>query len=59
MAFIKSPYGIMICVMVFGLFVFPRLKVDPEEYREFQDSLRGGQGQEGQQQGQAARVRDS
>jgi hypothetical protein len=39
--FIKSPYGLMIGFMVFGMFVFPLLRVDPEEYREAMAQLRG------------------
>lgn len=39
--FIKSPYGLMICFMLFAIFVFPMLKVDPEEYKEAMASLRG------------------
>jgi hypothetical protein len=33
-SFVKSPYGLMICFMVFGIFVFPMLKVDPGEVVE-------------------------
>jgi hypothetical protein len=34
MAFIKTPYGMMMAFMVFSLVVMPMLKVDPEEYQE-------------------------
>lgn len=40
-SFVKSPYGLMIGFMLFGIFVFPMLKVDQEEYREAMASLRG------------------
>ncbi|KAI3424894.1 hypothetical protein D9Q98_008278 [Chlorella vulgaris] len=33
-AFIKTPYGLMGCFMVFSMFILPRLKIDPEEYKE-------------------------
>ncbi|KAK9826128.1 hypothetical protein WJX81_006922 [Elliptochloris bilobata] len=33
-AFIKTPYGLMIGFAIFALFVLPKLKVDPEEYQE-------------------------
>jgi hypothetical protein len=46
----------MIAFMLFGIFVFPMLKVDPEEYQEAMASLRG---QDGPQQGQQQqRIRD-
>lgn len=51
-SFIKSPYGLMIGFMVFGIFVFPMLKVDPDEYKEAMAQRRGEQG--GQQQPQPA-----
>lgn len=38
-AFIKSPYGIMICISIFAIFVFPKMKVDPEEYKQLQAEL--------------------
>jgi ER membrane protein complex subunit 7 len=55
-SFVKSPYGLMIGFMLFGIFVFPMLKVDQEEYREAMASLRG----EGPpvQTAAAARLRD-
>jgi hypothetical protein len=58
---IKSPYGLMFGFMLFGIFVFPMLKVDPEEYQEAMRELRsatgvGGGQQSGQQQQQ--RIRD-
>lgn len=34
---IKSPYGIMIGMMVIGIMIFPMLKLDPEEYRQAQE----------------------
>lgn len=40
-SFIKSPYGMMIGFMLFGIFVFPMLKVDPEEYKEAMAQLKG------------------
>jgi hypothetical protein len=56
---IKSPYGLMLGFMLFGIFVFPMLKVDPEEYQEAMRELRSatgvGQQQSGQQQ---QRIRD-
>lgn len=51
---IKSPYGLMFGFMLFGIFVFPMLKVDPEEYEEAMAALRGGQQAQSQQQ----RIRD-
>lgn len=53
---IKSPYGLMFGFMLFGIFVFPMLKVDPEEYKEAMGQLRGATGQE--QQPQQQRIRD-
>lgn len=53
---IKSPYGLMFGFMLFGIFVFPMLKVDPEEYEEAMAALRGGQ--QGQPQPQQQRIRD-
>lgn len=38
-SFVKSPYGIMICISVFAIFVFPKMKVDPEEYKQLQTEL--------------------
>lgn len=32
-SFVKSPYGIMIMFSVFAIVVFPRLKMDPEDYK--------------------------
>lgn len=32
--FIKTPYGMMLGFLVFSLVVLPRLKVDPEEYKQ-------------------------
>ncbi len=32
-SFVKSPYGIMIVFSVFAIVVFPRLKMDPEDYK--------------------------
>jgi len=56
-SFIKSPYGLMIGFMLFGIVVFPMLKVDPEEYQEAMASIRGQDAPEqGQQQQQ--RIRD-
>ncbi|KAF8072726.1 ER membrane protein complex subunit 7 [Scenedesmus sp. PABB004] len=56
-SFIKSPYGLMIGFMLFGIFVFPMLKVDPEEYREAMASLRGGEGEQAPA-AQQQRIRD-
>ncbi|KAL4437231.1 hypothetical protein ABPG75_004370 [Micractinium tetrahymenae] len=33
-AFLKTPYGMMAGFMLFSVFIMPKLKVDPEEYRE-------------------------
>ncbi|KAL4439417.1 hypothetical protein ABPG77_008746 [Micractinium sp. CCAP 211/92] len=33
-AFLKTPYGMMAAFMVFSVFIMPKLKVDPEEYKE-------------------------
>ena len=38
--FIKTPYGLMIAFMVFSMYIMPKLKVDPEEYKD----LVGGAG---------------
>lgn len=45
-SFIKSPYGIMIVFSLFAIVVFPRLKMDPEDYKEMQDAMKvqGGPG---------------
>lgn len=56
-SFIKSPYGLMIGFMLFGIFVFPMMKVDPEEYREAMAQLRGDDASQ-QQQPQQQRIRD-
>jgi hypothetical protein len=37
MAFIKTPYGMMMAFMVFSLVVMPMLKVDPEEYSQMKE----------------------
>lgn len=57
---IKSPYGLMLGFMLFGIFVFPMLKVDPDEYREAMAQLRGeqGAGDQPQQSQQQQRIRD-
>lgn len=39
----KSPYGLMILFSIFAIFVFPRMKVDAEEYREMQAALKPGE----------------
>lgn len=57
-SFIKSPYGLMIAFMLFGIFVFPMLKVDPEEYREAMAQLKGEQAESSSQQQQQQRIRD-
>jgi hypothetical protein len=33
-AFLKTPYGMMAAFMLFSIFIMPRLKIDPEEYKE-------------------------
>jgi len=38
-AFVKTPYGAMICFALFSLVVMPYLKVDPEEYRQMKREL--------------------
>ncbi|CAD7701178.1 unnamed protein product [Ostreobium quekettii] len=43
---VKSPYGIMIGVMLVGIFIFPMLKVDPEDYKQMMSDLKGQQGQQ-------------
>lgn len=40
-SFVKSPYGLMIGFMLFGIFVFPKMKVDPDEYKQAMAELRG------------------
>ena len=55
---IKSPYGLMLGFMLFGIFVFPMLKVDPDEYREAMAQLRDATGGQQQQQPQQQRLRD-
>ncbi|PSC68596.1 sister chromatid cohesion DCC1 [Micractinium conductrix] len=37
MGFIKTPYGIMAGFMLFSMFIMPKLKVDPEEYKEMME----------------------
>lgn len=54
---IKSPYGLMFGFMLFGIFVFPMLKVDPDEYKEAMEQLKGATGQQTQQP-QQQRIRD-
>eukprot|EP00798_Chlamydomonas_sp_ICE-L_P009918 gene9918-7787_t len=39
---LKSPYGIMIAISLFAIIIFPKMKVDPEEYKEFQQTIHGG-----------------
>jgi hypothetical protein len=39
-AFIKTPYGMLIGFVAFAVFALPRMKIDPEEYEE----LLGGGG---------------
>ncbi|GFR50425.1 hypothetical protein Agub_g12644 [Astrephomene gubernaculifera] len=61
-SFVKSPYGLMMVISVFAIVVFPRMKMDPEDYKELQEQMRQGQGGQaqvegGRQQG-AARLRD-
>jgi len=50
----------MLGFMLFGIFVFPMLKVDPEEYQEAMAQFRGASGGGGgqQQQQQQQRIRD-
>mmetsp|Transcript_18390 Transcript_18390/g.39541 ORF Transcript_18390/g.39541 Transcript_18390/m.39541 type:complete len:200 (-) Transcript_18390:560-1159(-) len=55
-SFVKSPYGIMIVFSVFAIFIFPKIKVDPEEYKEMQEQMKsvtsgatGSSGNSGQQ----------
>ncbi|KAG2491921.1 hypothetical protein HYH03_009656 [Edaphochlamys debaryana] len=62
--FVKSPYGLMIMFSLFAIIVFPRMKMDPEDYKEMQEAMRvQGSGAEasggGQQRAQPqARLRD-
>lgn len=56
--FVKSPYGIMICFSLVAIFVFPRMKVDPEEFREMQATLRGAPAEAAASQGGGNRIRD-
>ncbi|CAL5228613.1 g11776 [Coccomyxa viridis] len=39
-SFIKTPYGLMIMFGIFAVFVLPKMKVDPEEYKELVDSAK-------------------
>lgn len=50
-SFLKTPYGLMIMFGVFAVFVLPKMKVDPEEYKELVDSAKGltGKAQPAQQ----------
>ncbi|KAG2434715.1 hypothetical protein HXX76_007605 [Chlamydomonas incerta] len=43
-SFIKSPYGLMIVFSLFAIIVFPRLKMDPEDYKEMQETMKVGGG---------------
>ena len=40
-AFLKTPYGMLIGFVIFAMFALPRMKIDPEEYEEL---LGGGGG---------------
>jgi hypothetical protein len=44
-SFIKSPYGIMICVSLGAIVFFPMMKVDPEEYKEYSETKPGSSSQ--------------
>eukprot|EP01024_Parvocaulis_polyphysoides_P058671 TRINITY_DN6319_c1_g2_i4.p2 TRINITY_DN6319_c1_g2~~TRINITY_DN6319_c1_g2_i4.p2 ORF type:complete len:202 (-),score=25.72 TRINITY_DN6319_c1_g2_i4:100-705(-) len=49
--FLFSPTGIFILIAAVGVFVLPRMKVDPEEYKKMQEELQSWQNQgQGQQQ---------
>ncbi|KAG1661092.1 hypothetical protein FOA52_012081 [Chlamydomonas sp. UWO 241] len=39
LAIIKSPYGIMAIILLGFMFAMPSMKVEPEEYREFQKQI--------------------
>ena len=39
-----SPIGLMIVAGLFVVFIFPMMKVDPEEFKEFKNSMGGGGG---------------
>lgn len=41
-AFLKTPYGMMAAFMLFSIFIMPRLKIDPEEYKEMMGQRDGG-----------------
>ncbi|KAK9829293.1 hypothetical protein WJX72_004990 [[Myrmecia] bisecta] len=43
MSLLKSPYGLMAAFMLFGIFVLPKMKMDPEseEYKELMSGLSG------------------
>ena len=34
MAYLKTPYGLMLAFALFSVVIMPMLKVDPEEYKE-------------------------
>ncbi|GAX82507.1 hypothetical protein CEUSTIGMA_g9934.t1 [Chlamydomonas eustigma] len=42
-SFVKSPMGIIIIFSVVVMFILPNMKVDPEDYKEMQQQLRGGE----------------
>eukprot|EP00884_Botryococcus_braunii_P011988 jgi/Botrbrau1/20790/Bobra.0156s0020.1 len=37
-AFLRTPYGMMIAVGLIAVFILPKLRVDPEEYREMMEN---------------------
>jgi hypothetical protein len=54
---IKSPYGLLIGFMLFGMLVMPMLRVDPEEYQEAMAQFKGVAGGSSEGVGQQ-RIRD-
>ncbi len=43
-AFLKTPYGMLIGFVAFAVFALPRMKIDPEEYEELLGGGGGGGG---------------
>lgn len=42
LALLKSPMGLITMFILFAVVVLPRLKIDPEELREYQEQMGGG-----------------
>jgi hypothetical protein len=43
-AFLKTPYGMLLAFVVFAVFALPRMKIDPDELEELMGSRRAAEG---------------